>query len=167
MQGCDPPRQPMWTRCRGVEFLANFHLTMLGRWNAGPHTWRRGSRRISIGFAASSPRRGIVFDNLRLWAEEVAGDDDGWLLNYKSGSGWCVFWSTILPQWHLEQPPVHAEHECRRHTSVYGGFWKVLRPSIVAVCAVRTWNSVHYFLLASYFAVLCPVFGCCSWSTGN
>ena len=35
---------------------------------------------------------------------------------------------------------------------------EVFRPSTVAACAVRTWKSVHYFLLASYFAVLCPVF---------
>ena len=31
-----------------------------------------------------------------------------------------------LTQWHLEQPPVQAEHECHRHSSVYGGFWKYL-----------------------------------------
>ena len=39
--------------------------------------------------------------------------------------------------------------------------------AIVAACAVRTWKSVHYFFLALYFAVLCPVFGCCLWSAKN
>ena len=28
-------------------------------------------------------------------------------------------------------------------------------------------NMVHYFLLALYLAVLCPVFGCCLWSAEN
>ena len=36
---------------------------------------------------------------------------------------------------------------------------EVFRPSTVAACAVRTWKSVHYFLLASYFAVSCPAVG--------
>ena len=73
-----------------------------------------------------------------------------------------------LKQWHQEQPPVQAEHECRRHSSVYGGFWKFFVLLLLqCACAVRTWKSVHYFLLASYFAVLCLVFGCCFWSTGN
>ena len=36
---------------------------------------------------------------------------------------------------------------------------------LVAVCVVRTWNLVHYFLYASYMAVTFPVCGCCLWST--
>ena len=35
---------------------------------------------------------------------------------------------------------------------------------LVAVCVVRTRNLVHYFLYASYLAVLFPVCGCCLWS---
>ena len=72
-----------------------------------------------------------------------------WLLSLRmvlAGASLLVY---LLTPRHLEQPPVQAEHECRRHSSVYGG------------------KSVHHFLLASYFAVLCPVFGCCCWSTGN
>ena len=29
-----------------------------------------------------------------------------------------------LMHWYLEQPLEKAEHECRCHSSVYGGFWK-------------------------------------------
>ena len=48
-----------------------------------------------------------------------------WLLSYKSGPSWCVLLRVYpLTQWHLEQPPVQAEHECRRRSSVHGGFWK-------------------------------------------
>ena len=46
-----------------------------------------------------------------------------------------------LTQWHLEQPLVQAEHECRRHSSVYGGFWKYfvflqLQRALFALCAL-------------------------------
>ena len=36
---------------------------------------------------------------------------------------------------------------------------------LVAVCVVRTWNLVNYFLYSSYLAVTFPVCGCCLWST--
>ena len=59
-----PPRQHMWTRSR-VWPSSSSSLTMLGIWNAGTHPMRRESRRTSRGFTASSPRRGIFFNNLR------------------------------------------------------------------------------------------------------
>ena len=68
-----PRRQLMWTRCLEWSLWpsSSSSLTMLERWNAGTHTRRRGCRRISRGFASSSPRRGIVLNNLRLWWKTV------------------------------------------------------------------------------------------------
>ena len=82
-----------------------------------------------------------------------------WMLSYKSGLAWCV--SSGLPSYAMASGAAAGAGRARVPSSLVSlrRLLEVLRPSTVAACAVRTWKSVHYFLLASYFAVLCPVFG--------
>ena len=63
-----PRRQLMWTLWRWWSFWpsSSSSLTRLVTWNAGTHTMRRGSRRMSRGCTASSLTRGFVLNNLRL-----------------------------------------------------------------------------------------------------
>ena len=71
---------------------------------------------------------------------------------------WCWRFSGFsLTQQHLEQPLVQAEHECRRHSSVYGGFLEVFGPSTVAACSVRTWKRGAVF--PPGFVLCSPVSG--------
>ena len=94
-------------RCWSLGKTSSSSRNMLGRWSAVPNTWR-----ISICFTASSPERGIVFNNLRLvltrLQETVMVQGDGffwgstwgaallWLLSEEWS--WLVrlFWSTLL-----------------------------------------------------------------------
>ena len=116
----------MWTRCRGWSFWpsSSSFLTRLGIWNASTHTMCRWSRLISRGCTASSPRRGIVFNHLRLGLKRlqetmmVLGDGTGY-------SGWSR----------------HCDHAAavpavRR---VLGAFGSVLRQMVDIPVACRSW----------------------------
>ena len=82
-----------------------------------------------------------------------------WMLSYKSGLGWCV--SSGLPSYAVATGAAAGAGRARVPSSLVSlrRLLEVLRPSTVAARAIRIWKSMHYFLLASYFAVLCPVFG--------
>ena len=74
------------------------------------------------------------------------------------------FWSTLLLR-SSEAAACGGRDGVHRHPAVYGGllkyfaFFAALRAALFALG-----NMVHYFLLALYQAVLCPVFECCMWS---
>ena len=80
--------------------------------------------------------------------------------------GWSVWWSPgLVCHWGAAASgqPLGRLSLGHRHVSL-----RRLSESLsflVAVCVVRNWNLVHYFLYASYLAVTFPVCGCCIWST--
>ena len=89
-----------------------------------------------------------------------------WWLAASSGSSrrvlcWQVrssFWSALLLKGlRSSRLWTHGHVSLRRLSEVF-------RLSSVAVALFALGNLVHYFLMASYLAVLCLVFGCCLWS---
>ena len=65
-----------------------------------------------------------------------------------------------------KQPHVEAETGSiiiRQSTEAFEEF-----PFLILLLALfALGNMVHYFFMALYLAVVCPVFGCCLWSTVN
>ena len=87
-----------------------------------------------------------------------------WLLSDKSGLGWCV--SSGLPIYAVASGTAAGAGLGAVVTRQSTEALEVFRPS---GCSMRCshFEISAFFLLASYFAVLCLVFGCCFWSAGS